>query len=157
MFGRFGALVPRWLRFAPLLVGFGCATHPPETAPTPVTEPSPAAAAPRTPMHEAPPLAASDADGEAVGGGTDSPDHEPEVVHTGKTWKLKYAAASARFQKGKPCSADDAPDYVLGKADKRNEMAVGYVRVVTYGFRYKEGTLVIRCRDGLVESMRTLR
>ena len=105
------------------------------------------------------PSAAATADGEAMGGGGEAsgPEHQPEVVHSGKSWKLAYAEANQRYQKGERCGGGDAPDQVLGTPDQRNEMQMGRDKVVTYGFRFPEGTLLIRCRADHVEVTRTLK
>lgn len=106
-----------------------------------------------------PPSAAATADGEAMGGGGEAsgPEHQPEVVHSGKSWKLAYGEANQRYQKGERCGGGDAPDQVLGPPDQRNEMQMGRDKVVTYGFRFPEGTLLIRCRADHVEVTRTLK
>ncbi len=91
------------------------------------------------------------------GGEASGPEHQPEVVHSGKSFKLDYAAASQRYQKGERCGGADAPDQVLGQADQRNEMQMGRDHVVTYGFRFAQGTLLIRCRADHVEVTRTLK
>ena len=100
------------------------------------------------------------ADGEAVGGGSgeaSGPEHQPEVVHSGKSFHLGYAEANARYTKGARCGGGDAPDQVLGQPDQHNEMQMGRDRVVTYGFRFPQGTLLIRCRADHVEVARTLK
>jgi len=110
--------------------------------------------------HVAPaPAASAAADGEAMGGGGEAsgPEHQPEVVHSGKSWKLAYGEANRRYQKGERCGGEDAPDQVLGAPDQRNEMQMGRDKVVTYGFRFPEGTLLIRCRADHVEVTRTLK
>jgi hypothetical protein len=111
--------------------------------------------------HVAPaPTAPAGADGEAVGGGggeASGPEHQPEVVHSGKSFRLGYAEATARYTKGERCGGGDAPDQVLGQPDQHNEMQMGRDRVVTYGFRFPQGTLLIRCRADHVEVVRTLK
>jgi len=109
--------------------------------------------------HVAPPPAASGGDGEAMGGGGEAsgPEHQPEVVHSGKSFRLGYAEAAGRYRKGERCGGGDAPDQVLGQPDQRNEMQMGRDHVVTYGFRFPEGTLLIRCRADHVEVTRTLK
>ena len=109
--------------------------------------------------HVAPPPAQSGAtDGESMGGGGEAsgPEHQPEVVHSGKSFHLGYDEASARYKKGERCGGGDAPDQVLGAPDQRNEMQMGRDKVVTYGFRFPQGTLLIRCRAEHVEMQRTL-
>jgi len=101
-------------------------------------------------------------DGEAMGGGSgggeaSGPENQPEVVHSGKSFRLGYDEASARFKKGERCGGGDAPDQVLGSPDQRNEMQMGRDKVVTYGFRFPQGTLLIRCRADHVEVLRTLK
>jgi hypothetical protein len=83
--------------------------------------------------------------------------HEPEVVASGKTFKLSFADASARYGKGARCGGDDAPEAVIGPPDQRNEMQQAKDRLITYGFRFHEGTLLIRCRADRVEVLRTLK
>ena len=139
----------------PLLLGAalaiaGCA------AGTPVTKddesPSAAAAAP------AGQSSAGAGGDEAMGsGGGGQPDHDPEIVRTGKSFKLDYGAALARYAKGASCAGGSSPESVLGAPDQRNEMQMGKVKLVTYGFRYKEGTLLIRCRGDHVEIAKTLK
>jgi hypothetical protein len=111
--------------------------------------------------HVAPaPAAPAGADGESMGGGggeASGPEHQPEVVHSGKAFKLDWNAAQARYHKGERCGGPDAPDQVLGAPDQHNEMQVGRDKVVTWGFRYPEGTLLIRCRADHVDVTRTLK
>ena len=110
--------------------------------------------------HVAPaPAAGGGADGEAMGGGGEAsgPEQQPEVVHTGKSFHLGYAEAAERYKKGERCGGAEAPDQVLGQPDQRNEMQMGRDHVVTYGFRFPEGTLLIRCRADHVEVTRTLK
>lgn len=111
--------------------------------------------------HVAPaPAAQAGADAEAVGGGggeASGPEHQPEVVHSGKSFRLGWAEAAARYRKGERCGGADAPDQVLGAPDQHNEMQMGRDHVVTYGFRFPEGTLLIRCRADHVEVTRTLK
>ena len=112
--------------------------------------------------HVAPaPAQPGASDGESMGGGSggeaSGPEHQPEVVHSGKAFHLSYDEASARFKKGERCGGGDAPDQVLGQADQRNEMQMGRDKVVTYGFRFPQGTLLIRCRADHVEVTRTLK
>jgi hypothetical protein len=110
--------------------------------------------------HVAPaPAAQGGADAEAVGGGGEAsgPEQQPEVVHSGKAWKLAWADANRRYAKGERCGGSDAPDQVLGPPDQHNEMQMGRDHVVTYGFRFPQGTLLIRCRADHVEVTRTLK
>ncbi|HEY2746305.1 MAG TPA: hypothetical protein VGL86_16840 [Polyangia bacterium] len=110
--------------------------------------------------HVAPaPAAPAGADAEAVGGGGEAsgPEHQPEVVHSGKSFHLGYAEASTRYRKGERCGGADAPDQVLGQPDQHNEMQIGRDHVVTYGFRFPEGRLLIRCRADHVEVLRALK
>ncbi|MGZ3406659.1 MAG: hypothetical protein ACXVAN_09485 [Polyangia bacterium] len=110
--------------------------------------------------HVAPaPAGTGAADGEAVGGGGEAsgPEHQPEVVHSGKSFRLGYGEASSRYSKGERCGGENAPDQVLGQPDQRNEMQMGRDKVVTYGFRFPQGTLLIRCRADHVEVTRTLK
>jgi hypothetical protein len=79
------------------------------------------------------------------------------MVHSGKSFKLDFAAAQARYAKGERCGGPDAPDQVLGTPDQHNEMQMGRDKVVTWGFRYPQGTLLIRCRADHVEVTRTLK
>jgi hypothetical protein len=82
---------------------------------------------------------------------------EPEIVHVGKSYKLAHADALARYGRGASCGGADAPETQIGKPDQKNEMQVGRDRVVTYGFRFPEGTLMIRCRADYVEVAHTLK
>ncbi|HXU69865.1 MAG TPA: hypothetical protein VN947_11085 [Polyangia bacterium] len=110
--------------------------------------------------HVAPaPAQSGAADGESMGGGGEAsgPEHQPEVVHSGKAWALSYDQATARYKKGERCGGADAPDMVMGQPDQHNEMQVGRDKVVTYGYRFPEGTLLIRCRADHVEVTRTLK
>ena len=111
------------------------------------------------PVHEAPaPPASGEAGGEAVSSGSSGGDeHTPEMVHTGKKLNLTWADAQDRYaKKGNKCSGADAPDQAIGAPDQKNEMTQGHDKIVTYGFRYKEGTLIIRCRNDHVDSTRVL-
>jgi hypothetical protein len=118
-------------------------------------------AASRGPEHVAPAPAAADPEGgEAVGGGGGGgggDEHEPQVVHTGKKHNLEYDVVQERYsRKGNKCGGDDAPERAIGEPDQKNEMQIGRDHVVTYGYRYKQGTLMIRCRNEHVESLRSL-
>ena len=79
------------------------------------------------------------------------------MVHSGKSFRLGYGEATQRYGKGERCGGADAPDQVLGAPDQRNEMQMGRDHVVTYGFRFPQGTLLIRCRADHVEVTRTLK
>ena len=109
------------------------------------------------PVHEAPaPAQAGESGGEAVsaGGGEE---HQPEMVHTGKKMNLSWSDAQDRYaKKGNKCGGGDAPDQVIGAPDQKNEMQQGHDHVVVYGFHYKEGTLIIRCRNDHVDNTRVL-
>jgi hypothetical protein len=109
------------------------------------------------PQHVAPPSTSGPVEGEAVGSGEGSPEHEPEVVQTGRSYGLSFDAARGRYQKkGTRCGGADAPDAVIGKPDRKNEMQQGREKVVTYGFRFHQATLVIRCRNDHVETTRVI-
>src|SRR5215831_8964625 len=109
------------------------------------------------PVHEAPAPPASEAGGEAVSAGGGGEEHQPEVVHTGKKMNLSWSDAQDRYaKKGNKCSGSDAPEQAIGAPDQKNEMQQGHDHIVTYGFRYKEGTLIIRCRNDHVDSTRVL-
>jgi hypothetical protein len=111
--------------------------------------------------HVAPaPAQPAGGEGESMGGGggeASGPEHQPEVVHSGKTWKLGWDEAQARYKKGERCGGGDAPDQVLGQPDQHNEMQMGRDKVATWGFRFPQGTLLIRCRADHVEVTRTLK
>jgi hypothetical protein len=110
--------------------------------------------------HVAPaPTAAAEPGAEAVGGGGEAsgPEHQPEVVQSGKAYSISWQAAQARYNKGNKCFGPDAPDAVIGPPDQKNEMMQGRAKVVTYGFRFREGTLMIRCRADHVETTRVLK
>jgi hypothetical protein len=70
--------------------------------------------------------------------------------------RVSYSEAAERFHTGAHCSGADSPESVIGWPDRRNQMHVAGARVVTYGFRFREGTLLIRCRADVVEVARTL-
>jgi hypothetical protein len=107
------------------------------------------------------PQAAAPEGGEAVGGGgggeASGPEHQPEVVRSGNSYRVSWSDAQAHYAKGARCAGDDAPETVIGKPDQHNEMQVGRAKVVTYGYRFKEGTLMIRCRADHVETTRTMK
>jgi hypothetical protein len=98
-----------------------------------------------------------DAMGGGGGGGESQPEHDPEIVRSGKSLKLGYADAAARYGKGARCSGADAPEAVIGPPDQRNQMQQAKTLLVTYGYRFREGTLLIRCRADKVELQRTLK
>jgi hypothetical protein len=111
-------------------------------------------------QHVAPaPQAAAPEGGEAVGGGGEAsgPEHQPEVVRSGNSYRVSWSDAQARYAKGARCAGEDAPETIIGKPDQHNEMQVGRAKVVTYGYRFKEGTLMIRCRADHVETTRTMK
>lgn len=115
------------------------------------------AARPHT-EHVAPPAVPAGSEGEAVGSGEASAgEHQPQIVRSGKSFKIAWAAAQTRYAKGARCAGEDAPESVIGAPDQRNEMQVAKSHVVTYGFRFAEGTLMIRCRADHVEMVRTLK
>lgn len=135
-----------WLVFIVVgLFGFGCAStqhHAEDVAPAPA------------------PAASGDSGGEAMGGGggeASGPEHDPEVVHSGKSFRVSWADAQARYAKGARCGGADAPDQVIGQPDQHNQMQVAHDKVETWGFRFPEGTLMIRCRADHVEVLRTLK
>ena len=103
------------------------------------------------------PASPAEGGGEAVGGGAGDLGNQPEVVRSGKQFKLSWSAARSRYDKGNRCSGEDAPETVLGDPDQRNEMQQGRTKLVTYGYRFAEGTLLIRCRADHVEVTRTLK
>jgi hypothetical protein len=70
--------------------------------------------------------------------------------------RMKYREAVERFQKGTQCGGADSPETLIGWPDRRNQMQVAGARIVTYGFRFREGTLLIRCRADVVEVTRSL-
>jgi hypothetical protein len=112
--------------------------------------------------HVAPaPTATAEPGGEAMGAGgggeASGPEHQPEVVQQGKAYSISWQAAQARYNKGNKCYGPDAPDAVIGPPDQKNEMTQGRTKVVTYGFRFREGTLMIRCRADHVETTRVLK
>jgi hypothetical protein len=112
------------------------------------------------PVHEAPaPAAPAGEGGEAVSAGSSGggDEHQPEMVHTGKKLNLSWADAQDRYsKKGNKCSGGDAPEQAIGAPDQKNEMTQGHDHLVIYGFHYKEGTLIIRCRNDHVDSTRVL-
>src|SRR4051812_50216574 len=74
--------------------------------------------------HVAPaPSAPAAVEGESMGGGGEAsgPDHQPEVVHSGKSFRLGYSEANTRYAKGERCGGENAPDQGLGAPDQRNE------------------------------------
>jgi hypothetical protein len=81
----------------------------------------------------------------------------PEVVHTAKTYRIPHKDAVAHYAKGAKCGGSDSPASLIGEPDQKNEMQIGKDRVITYGFRFPEGTLLIRCRADHVEVARTLK
>jgi hypothetical protein len=128
-----------------LLVGIGCASS--------------SGGGGSQPVHEAPaPAAPAGEGGEAVSAGAGGgEEHQPEMVHTGKKLNLSWADAQDRYsKKGNKCSGGDAPEQAIGAPDQRNEMTQGHDHIVIYGFHYKEGTLIIRCRNDHVDSTRVL-
>jgi hypothetical protein len=126
-----------------LLFGIGCAAG--STGSQPVHE----APAPPTPAGE---------NGEAVSAGNGgADDHQPEMVHTGKKLNVSWSDAQDRYaKKGNKCGGADAPDQAIGTPDQKNEMQQGRDHIVVYGFHYKEGTLIIRCRNDHVDNTRVL-
>jgi hypothetical protein len=110
-----------------------------------------------SPASPGAPGAAPPQAGGAAGGEATSPQHEPEIVHTGKAYRLDFAAASARYRQGRGCAGDDSPETVIGAPDQKNEMRVGKDRIVTYGYRFPSGTLLLRCRADRVELLRILK
>ena len=86
-----------------------------------------------------------------------APSTSPRSCTPARAFRLSYDEASARYKKGERCGGGDAPDQVLGQPDQRNEMQMGRDKVVTYGFRFPQGTLLIRCRADHVEVTRTLK
>jgi hypothetical protein len=70
--------------------------------------------------------------------------------------RMGYREAVERFHKGAECGGSDSPEAMIGWPDRRNQMHVAGARIVTYGFRFREGTLLIRCRADVVEAARSL-
>ena len=55
------------------------------------------------------------------------------------------------------CDGPDSPESIIGRPDRRNQIHVAQDRIVTYGFRFREATLLIRCRADVVEVARSLK
>jgi hypothetical protein len=87
----------------------------------------------------------------AAADGTPAP-----VSRTRFPLRIGYREAVARFQTGSGCGGADSPETIIGWPDRRNQMHVAGARIVTYGFRFREGTLLIRCRADVVEVARSL-
>jgi hypothetical protein len=105
--------------------------------------------------HVAPPT--SSGSGSGGGGEASSAEREPQIVKSGKSFKLGFAEAAAHYRKGQSCAGADAPEVMIGTPDQKNVMQIGRDRVVTYGFRFEEGTLMVRCRADHVEATRELK
>ena len=71
--------------------------------------------------------------------------------------RIGYRQAIARFREGASCGGGDSPESIIGRPDRRNQINVAQDRIVTYGFRFREGTLLIRCRADVVEAARPLK
>ena len=84
-------------------------------------------------------------------------EHEPEIVYVGKMLKVRYADVPALYRKGHPCAGPEDPTVRVGAPDHQNVMQMGRDRVVTYGYSFPEGTILIRCRADHVEVCRSLR
>jgi hypothetical protein len=82
---------------------------------------------------------------------------EPEIVRAPPRFNIGSRDALARYAKGARCNGSDAPETVIGKPDQRNQLEVARDRIVTYGFRFPQGTLFIRCRGKVVETVRLIR
>jgi hypothetical protein len=109
-------------------------------------------------QHVAPaPSQAAPAGVEGSAGGQGAPEHQPEIVQTGKPRHIAYSQALVLYPKGARCAGPNAPETVIGEPDQRNEMKVKNAKLVVYGFRFPEGQLLIRCRADHVEIARTLK
>lgn len=82
---------------------------------------------------------------------------EPEIVRVGKVYNIGYREALGHYSKGARCNGSDAPETVIGEPDQRNQVQVARDRIVTYGFRFRGATLLIRCRGNVVETARLLK
>jgi hypothetical protein len=100
---------------------------------------------------------APSAPGAPAGGEAMSPQREPEIVRNDARPRLSLADAVARYRKGSSCAGSEAPEVVIGAPEQRNVMQVGRERVITYGWRFPEGRLFLRCRADRVELARTLK
>jgi hypothetical protein len=70
--------------------------------------------------------------------------------------RMSYREALVRFQEGASCGGGDSPESLIGRPDRRNQMQLAQDRIVTYGFRFREATLLIRCRADVVEAARSM-
>jgi hypothetical protein len=71
--------------------------------------------------------------------------------------RMGYRQALERFAEGAACGGPDSPESIIGRPDRRNQIHVARDRIVTYGFKFQEATLLIRCRADVVEVARSLR
>jgi hypothetical protein len=71
--------------------------------------------------------------------------------------RMGYREAVERFAEGSSCSGPDSPESIIGRPDRRNQIHVARDRIVTYGFKFREATLLIRCRADVVEVARSLK
>jgi hypothetical protein len=71
--------------------------------------------------------------------------------------RMGYREAVERFSEGAACGGSDSPESIIGRPDRRNQIHVARDRIVTYGFKFREATLLIRCRADVVEVTRSLR
>jgi hypothetical protein len=84
-------------------------------------------------------------------------DFEPEIVRAPRRFKMGSGEALARYPRGARCAGSDAPETVIGKPNQRNQTEVRRQRIIVYGFRFDQATLLIRCRGEVVETARLLR
>ena len=70
--------------------------------------------------------------------------------------RMDYREAVSRFREGSRCGGADSPESLIGRPDRRNQIHVAQERIVTYGFRFREATLLIRCRADVVETARSM-
>jgi hypothetical protein len=82
---------------------------------------------------------------------------EPEIVRAPRRFKIGSGEALAHYPKGASCSGADAPETVIGKPNQRNQTQVARQRIIVYGFRFNQATLLIRCRGEVVETARLLK
>jgi hypothetical protein len=90
-------------------------------------------------------------------GGLAARDSEMAFSRSRFPLKVGYREALDRFQQGAACGGPDSPESIIGRPDRRNQMHVARDRIVTYGFKFREATLLIRCRADVVEATRSLK
>ena len=91
------------------------------------------------------------------GGEASGPEHQPEVVHSGKSFRLGYAEAARRYARASAAAAATRPTRCSASPTSATRCRWAAITSSPTASAFPEGTLLIRCRADHVEVTRTLK